>query len=152
MILLLAVIAASIGGNTLTFYFFERLSDQNPSLFDSFWYSIVSISTIGYGDLSATSLGARIGTIVFIVVVGLIAFTTSVGMLVDWIFDIQYKERTGMAKIAASGHLLLVNFPNESRVRQVIEEYAQDPLLTGSNGSTNILVFSQTRVARCYTG
>ena len=71
--IVLVALLASIVGNALTFYFFE----SGQSLGDSFWYSVISITTIGYGDLSATEIGSRIGTVVFITVVGLTAFTAA---------------------------------------------------------------------------
>ena len=125
--LLLFVAAISIIGNTLTFFFFERMADREVTFFDSLWYSIVSITTIGYGDFSAVSLGARLGTILFIVVAGLITFTATAGIMVDWILDFQHKERSGMGNIRARTHLLIINFPNEARVRQIVEEFRQDP-------------------------
>lgn len=125
--LLLTVLVLSIIGNGLTFYFFDGRLRPDIGLADSLWYSVVSITTIGYGDLSSESVGARIGTIVFIMIVGLITFTTAAGLLVDWILDFQFKERTGMANITAKGHLLIVNFPSESRVRQIVEEFTHDP-------------------------
>ena len=56
----------SIVGNAMTFYLFEKGIHTELSVGDSFWYSMISITTIGYGDLSATTLGARIGTIIFL--------------------------------------------------------------------------------------
>ena len=122
-----AVIGTSILGNALTFFFFESPSQPDLTIADSFWYSIISITTIGYGDFSASTLGARIGTVVFIILVGLVAFTATAGMLVDWVLDLRIKEQTGMANIQAKGHLLIINFPNEARVRQIIEEFVSDP-------------------------
>ncbi len=123
---LLLALAVSIVGNTLNFYFFERVIDHPPGIWDSLWYSVISITTIGYGDFSSTTVGARIGTTVFIVIIGLAAFTTSVGLLVDWIVELRDRERSGMGKSDARGHLLIVNFPGESRVRQVIAEFLTD--------------------------
>ena len=125
--ILLSTAAVCMVGNTLTFFFFERLAGREFSVFDSLWYSIISIATIGYGDFSPVSLGARLGTIFFIVIAGLTTFTAGVGIMVDWILDFQYKERAGMGNIGAKGHLLIVNFPNEARIRQVVEEFRQDP-------------------------
>lgn len=126
IILLLVIVATSIVGNTLTFFFFERLADEKINFFDSLWYSIVSITTIGYGDLSPVSIGARLGTIFFIIVIGLTTFTAAAGIMVDWILEFQYKERAGMGNIEAKNHLLIVNYPNEARVRQIVEEFRQD--------------------------
>ena len=84
-----AVIGTSVLGNALTFFFFESSAESAPTIADSFWYSIISITTIGYGDFSASTLGARIGTVVFIVFVGLVAFTATAGMLIDWILELR---------------------------------------------------------------
>ena len=125
--LFLVLTVVAILGNTLTFFFFERLSDRDVGVFDSLWYSLVSITTIGYGDFSAISLGARVGTIIFIFVLGLTTFTAAAGLLLDWLLDLQYKERVGMGSAHSKSHLLIVNFPNEGRVRQIIEEFTEDP-------------------------
>lgn len=123
---LLAILAVSIVGNTVSFYFFERGNFPELSVWDSLWYSVISITTIGYGDFSATSAGARIGTVVFITVIGLVAFTTTVGLSVDWMVDIRHKERTGMGRPRVKDHLVIVNFPSELRIRQIINEFTRD--------------------------
>ncbi len=123
---LITIIAFSIAGNTLSFYFFDRVDRPDITIWDGLWFSLVSITTIGYGDISSTSLGARIGTAFFIVLVGLATFTTAIGMAVDWIADHRQKERTGMGKSGLRGHLIIINFPSEVRVRQVIKEYLDD--------------------------
>lgn len=124
--LLLIVLVASVVGNALTFFLFDRGGQPDLTIADAFWYSVVSITTIGYGDLSAASLGARVGTVVFIIVLGLAAFTSALGMGIDWILDLQYKERSGMGNVGAKNHLLIINFPDERRVRQIIEEFLHD--------------------------
>ena len=125
--LVLTMLGGSILGNALTFSYFEGQARPELTAWDSIWYSIISITTIGYGDFSATTLGARIGTVVFITVFGLVAFTSALGLLVDWIVDFRVKERTGMLNLEAKNHLLIVHFPNEGRVRHVVEEFVSDP-------------------------
>ncbi len=123
---LILVLVGSVVGNALTFFFFDGAQQPDLTLGDSFWYSIVSITTIGYGDFSAATLGARVGTAFFIIVIGLAAFTSAVGIGVDWIIDLNQKERTGLGKTTVKNHLLIINFPNERRVRQIIEEFRHD--------------------------
>ena len=123
---LVLTLAISIIGSTLSFFFFERVIPDAPGIWDSLWYSVISITTIGYGDFSSTTVGARIGTTVFIVVIGLAAFTTSIGLLVDWVVELRDRERSGMGKSDARDHLIIINFPGESRVRQVISEFLTD--------------------------
>ena len=74
------VLAGSVVGNALTFYYYDRESHPDLTVPDALWYSVISITTIGYGDFSATMIGARIGTAIFIVVLGLSAFTAAIGL------------------------------------------------------------------------
>ena len=135
VLVLLAVVVFSIAGNTLTFVYFDgvRQDDVDITLADGFWFSVVSITTIGYGDISSETLGARLGTGFFIILVGLATFTMAVGMAVDWIADFRQKERTGMGRSSFRGHLIIVNFPGESRVRKIIREYREDPHHRGAD-------------------
>ena len=118
---LVLVIIAAISGNTVTYVIFD-----DATISDGLWFSVVSITTIGYGDVSSSSLGARIGTAFFIILVGLATFTTAIGMMVDWILELRQKERTGMGRHGVRDHLIIVNFPGEARIRQIIEEFRSD--------------------------
>lgn len=119
--LLLAIL-----GNAFCFYYFEGRAD-GVGIGDSLWYSLISITTIGYGDYYATSTGARLGTIVFVVCIGLAAFTVLLGMLIDWTTDFALKGQFGLGKAMTRDHILIVNFPSAERVKHLVDELRADP-------------------------
>jgi len=65
----LLIVASALALNTAGSIYFD-----GAKFGDAWWYSIISITTTGYGDLSASSQGARISTTVGIVLIGLPAF------------------------------------------------------------------------------
>lgn len=120
------VLVMSVLGNAVTFYVFDGAVDPGITAPDALWYSVVSITTIGYGDYSASTLGARMGTVLFVVMFGLAAFTSAIGIGIDRILERHQRERLGMASVHASGHLLIINPPTADRARKIIEEFVQD--------------------------
>ncbi len=127
LLLLIALI-----GNAVTFYVFENevklAANEAPyTVEDALWYSVISITTIGYGDYSASTWPARLGTVVFIVVVGLGTFTFVLGMITDFVTSLALKGQRGMVNIMVSDHILIVNFPSAARVKQIVEEIQSDP-------------------------
>jgi voltage-gated potassium channel len=67
-----------IGGSVI--YVFEAHINSNiKSLFDAYYWALVTVSTVGYGDISPVSEEGRALTMILIVVgVGIISFTTSI--------------------------------------------------------------------------
>lgn len=117
LVLLIAVL-----GNAICFYAFERQAYPELDFEDALWYSIISITTIGYGDFSATTTPARLATVLFVVIVGLSTFSLLFGTIIDWFTDIALRGDRGMSTVHARNHTLIVHFPSEARVRQLIAE------------------------------
>jgi voltage-gated potassium channel len=130
--------ALGIVGNAATFYVFERQVNPAIAWSDAFWFSAVSITTLGYGDIVATTTGARIGTVLFIMLVGLSSFSLFFGMALDGVSTAISKAQKGLGRAMVKDHILIVHFPSEQRVRQVIDEIRSDP----EHGDCEIVVVS----------
>jgi voltage-gated potassium channel len=133
--IVLGVVLLAMLGNAVCYYAFDGPGSNEAStmtIADALWYSVISITTIGYGDFYAESPGARLGTLFFIVIVGLGAFSFLIGMTIDSFMDIGARRRKGMTNVLANDHILIVNVPSESRLTQLIDEIKADPNYEGS--------------------
>lgn len=127
------LLAIAIVGNAICFYAFDGRENPDLTAEDAIWYSVISITTIGYGDYSAGTTGARVGTVVFIVLIGLTAFSLFFGILIDWFTEMALMGERGMGTIHAKGHTIIVHFPSAGRVEQLIHEIQSERAGSGAN-------------------
>ena len=78
IVLLFVVFIVFIGGSVI--YVFEAHSNPNiKSLFDAYYWALITVSTVGYGDIAPVTDEGKVLTMVLIVAgVGIISFTTSI--------------------------------------------------------------------------
>ncbi len=77
---LLMLVAFVVLVSGISLYVFEERQNPNIStLFDAFYWSLVTISTVGYGDITPqTTEGRSITLVIILIGVGLISFATSI--------------------------------------------------------------------------
>lgn len=114
--------------NSACFYYFEHTKKPGLTLWDSVWLSFTTITTVGYGDYSATTVGGRIATMVLLYLVGLACFPYVITQIVDIAVEGQNNRRFGHidCRDLVDDHIVIVNFPSELKVAAIIDQLASD--------------------------
>ncbi|MBI3203261.1 MAG: potassium channel protein [Myxococcales bacterium] len=126
-VLMLGILAYGTTG----FLYFEL--PENPSLtwLDGAWYSLVTMSTVGYGDFFPKTPGGRL-----VVALPLMAFGVSLlgyvlSLVASALVQAKNKELHGMASHSLDAQLVIINFPSLSKVERVLDELTADPTFGG---------------------
>ncbi|KLO22585.1 hypothetical protein X275_05895 [Marinitoga sp. 1197] len=109
-LLLLIFIFLLIIGLLLYISEFGKNPDIN-SLFDAFWWLIVTIATVGYGDIvPRTIIGKIIGII--IIMLGVTLFSLISGSIASLLVEWRIKERKGLGKVKFKNHIVILGWNN----------------------------------------
>ncbi|MBI5559194.1 MAG: NAD-binding protein [Deltaproteobacteria bacterium] len=111
---------------TVAFVYFE--GEQNPDLTwrDGLWYSVVTMTTVGYGDYFPKSSCGRlfVGAPLMFIGIGLLGYALSV--VAATLVTAKSKELKGMGSFKMDGHLVIINFPGLAKVERLITELRHD--------------------------
>ena len=75
-------------------YYFEHDAQPNvfPSIFHSFWWAIVTLTTVGYGDAYPITVGGKIFTS-FVLLIGVGIVTIPAGLVATALAKAREKEK-----------------------------------------------------------
>ncbi len=117
-LLVVFVVASLIFGVFISLY-------ENISLIDTYYYIITTATTVGYGDISpSTVVGKIIATIYMMLSITILGIL--MGKVAEHIISINDKIRRGLYKMKDSVDLLIIGYPNDDKMCELVKELRGD--------------------------
>lgn len=111
----------------LLFYLAERGVQPELSLPDSIWWSMVTMTTVGYGDLYPQTASGRFLIAYPCMLIGIAIIGYLLGMAAESIFDHISRKKRGLVQITKENHIIICNFPNIDKLKRLTAELKLHP-------------------------
>ena len=112
--LIMLIIVSLLAVSTFGAYVFEIGKNNSfKSLWDTLWWTIVTLTTVGYGDKVPITIGGRIvGILMMVLGVAIVGMVT--GRIASFLVDKQIKARGGLIVLERKkGHFVVCGWKNE---------------------------------------
>ncbi|MEQ9546765.1 MAG: ion channel [Marinobacter sp.] len=128
---------ATLGG-LLLFQVMVIWTVENLTLFESFWLTMTTLVTVGYGDLSPETVIGRVSTVIVMFISAITIMTLIVSDFIEYRFYRRERIITGRWVYKMKDHIVIINTPRNggeqyfvrfaSQIR-AIPEYETVPIL-----------------------
>ena len=117
-------------------------SFENLSFGDALWLTLTTITTVGYGDISATTVYGRASTVILMYIAGIYTVAQAVGLYFEYKTEKIDKIRKGHWKWHMKDHIVILNSPSENTVWYLVKLSEQLKATRSSLRSKQILIVS----------
>ncbi|MEK4487645.1 ion channel [Psychrobacillus sp. FSL H8-0484] len=83
---------------------------------DSFWFTMTTMLTVGYGDLSPSSTLGRIYTIIFLYVIGIGLFATFIGKAMESLTIYRKLKEKGDLMFEGENHIVIIDWSHKAEI------------------------------------
>lgn len=110
------------------FLYFELPGKPDLNWLDALWWSLVTMATVGYGDVFPVTPGGRylVGVPAMVFGIGFLGYLIS--EIAGTIIETRSRRLKGMIDITAKNHVLIVNYNQIDQVLKLVRELKADPL------------------------
>lgn len=95
--------------------------DTFPRFMDALWWTMTTVVTVGYGDLSPSTDAGRIFTMVLLYTIGIGAMGIIIGKIFDSITLYKKMKEEGKLAYKGTGHFILVG-SSRDKLKNVVDE------------------------------
>lgn len=126
------------------FMFFEIADKPSLTWSDAFWWTIVTLTTVGYGDFAPASAAGRFFVALPLMVfgIGLLGYVLSLAAAA--LVESRSRDLAGLGTMKLEKHVVIVNMPNLGKLERLIEELRH----TTSLGPTTEVVLIDEELAQ----
>ena len=122
--------------------YFESQSEKGSikTLFDAFWYAIVTLTTVGYGDLYPVTVpGKIIGLVIILFSLGLLSYVIS--QLSQYLFTYMEKKKLGFFGTKFTNHVILIGWSNVAKmmIEQITHANQKVVVLTDNRNHLDLI-------------
>ncbi|MBC8288415.1 MAG: hypothetical protein H8E42_13160 [Nitrospinae bacterium] len=100
--------------------------EKDLTFFDGLWTAYITLTTIGYGDVSAVTPQGRWVT-VLTSMLGIGCFGILTGVILERAMQRRIKKMKGEGKYSGKGHLIIVNVPSYAETTELMKELDYSP-------------------------
>jgi voltage-gated potassium channel len=117
---------------TTGFLYFELPENPDLNWSDGLWYTVVTMTTVGYGDFFPKTAGGRflVGWPIMLIGIGLLGYALSV--VAAALITSKSKEIKGMSSFQLNNHLIIFNFAGLVKIERILDELSMDPAFSAS--------------------
>ena len=119
-----AIVAVAVVGAVLV-YATEAHHDNINSFWDAVWYTVVTMTTVGYGDIVPTSVFGRIAGM-FVMLAGISVISLLTATISSIFVEQRILENRGLRQIKLKGHTIICGW--NQRIQNLLEALNSTPL------------------------